>query len=154
MLSGRSGAFDRLETSVSDQSVREAACACGDLKIRLRGDPAYVSSCCCHQCQRRSGSLFAVTAYFADHQVEKTEGAAISFHRIAESGNGLTFHFCPRCGYSVWWEAQARPGSVCVAGGAFADAGFPSPQRMIWTEYRHPWICTPDDLPVFPKGPS
>ena len=139
---------------MSDPSLREAACSCGDLKIRLRGDPTYVSSCCCQQCQRRSGSLFAVTAYFAKDQVVGNEGTASDFHRFADSGNGLTFRFCPRCGSSVWWDAEARPGIVCVAGGAFADRRFPSPQRMIWTEHRHPWICTPEGLPVYPKGPT
>jgi len=139
---------------MSDPSLWEAACSCGDLQIRLRGDPNYVSSCCCQACQRRSGSLYGVTAFFAEDQVEGTEGTATEFHRIAESGNGLTFHFCPRCGSSVWWKAEARPGSVCVAGGAFADTSFPAPQRMLWTEHRHPWICTPEGLPIFPKGPN
>jgi hypothetical protein len=87
---------------MTDPRLREAACSCGDLKIRLRGDPTYVSSCCCQACQRRSGSLYGVTAFFAEDQVEGTEGTATNFHRIAESGNGLTFHFCPRCGSSVW----------------------------------------------------
>jgi hypothetical protein len=112
-----------------------------------------VSSCCCLQCQRRTGSLFGVTAFFAEAQVTAVEGEETTFRRIGHSGKGLNFHFCPRCGSTVYWEPEARPGRVAVAAGAFADPGFPAPQRMIWTESRHPWVCTPDDLPLHPQSP-
>lgn len=138
---------------MSEVTLHDAACACGELKVRLRGDPQYVSSCCCEQCQRRTGSFFGVTAFFAEDQVASRTGAETTFRRLAESGNALTFHFCPGCGSTVWWEPQARPGMVAVAAGAFADPDFPGPQRMIWTDHRHPWVCTPEGLPLYPKGP-
>jgi len=37
--------------------------------------------------------------------------------------------------------------------GAFAAAAFQAPQRMIWTEHKHPWICTPEDLPLYERAP-
>ena len=132
---------------------REASCACGELKVRLAGDPDYVSSCCCQQCQKRTGSFFGVTAFFREDQLVTTDGAEATFRRIGESGKPLDFHFCPKCGSTVWWEPHARPGRVAVAVGAFADSAFPAPQRMIWTEHRHPWVVTPDDLPLFERAP-
>jgi hypothetical protein len=24
---------------------------------------------------------------------------------------------------------------------------------MIWTEHRHPWVCTPEDLPLYERAP-
>ena len=132
---------------------RTAACACGQLAVRLVGEPKMVSSCCCQQCQRRTGSFFGVTAFFGDDQLASSEGDARIFERTAESGNRLAFRFCPRCGSTVWWRTEARPGDVCIAGGSFADADFPAPRRMIWTEHRHPWVRVPDDLPLFDQGP-
>jgi hypothetical protein len=138
---------------MSDAKTWEAACACGQLTIRLAGDPDYVSSCCCQACQRRTGSLYGVTAFFREAQVVERSGAASDFRRIGASGKPLDFHFCPTCGSTVWWEPQARPGRVAVAAGAVADASFPSPQRMIWTEHRHPSVLTPEGLPLFEQTP-
>ena len=139
---------------MAESGERRAACACGQLSIRLSGDPQRVSSCCCQQCQRRTGSFFGVTAFFARGQVLATEGEATSFRRGSDSGGAITFHFCPRCGSSLWWDPEARPGLVAVAAGAFADPAFPAPERMVWTEHRHPWVCTPEGLPLFERNPG
>jgi hypothetical protein len=138
---------------MSETTTREAACACGGLRIRLRGDPEYVSSCACQACQRRTGAPLAVTAFFAEAQVASSEGEASTFERIGASGKPLIFRFCPTCGSSVWWEALARPGRVAVAGGAFADRHFPAPQRLIWAEHKQGWIRPPDGAQEFLQAP-
>ena len=133
---------------------RKAACACGGLTIQLEGDPQMVSSCCCQQCQRRTGSLIGVTAFFAREQIVETSGEAGAYRRVADSGNGLTFHFCRTCGATVFWYPEARPDNVAVAVGAFADPAFPAPERMIWCESRHPWVRIPDGVRTYERGPS
>lgn len=138
---------------MNEPRVWEAACHCGRMRIRLAGDPQYVSSCCCEACQRRTGSLFGVTAFFGEDQVLEKSGAWGDFRRIGESGQPLDFHFCTTCGSTVWWEPHARPGRIAVSAGAFADPAFPAPQRMIWTDHRHPWVTTPEGLPLFETSP-
>ena len=139
---------------MAEDRVREASCACGQLKIRLRGEPEYVSSCACQQCQRRTGSPYGVTAFFLAEQVVSRAGEAAQFRRTAESGNDLTFRFCPNCGSTVWWEPHGRPGRICVAWGAFADPEFPPPQRLIWTDHKPAWVGAPPGAPEFPRGPT
>ena len=134
--------------------MREASCACGQMGIRLDGEPRLVSSCCCGQCQRRTGSFYGVTAFFDDDQVEKVWGESRVHLRRGDSGNELSFRFCPDCGSTVWWLAEARPGSVAVAGGAFADPDFPAPERIIWAGNRHPWVCVPPGVSEFPGPPQ
>ena len=134
--------------------VREAACACGGLKVKLQGDPMKVSSCCCQQCQRRTGSFYGVTAFFEEGQIVRREGAESVFRRIGESGEPLDFRFCPGCGSTVWWTAGARPGRVMLAAGAFADPDFPAPERLIWTEHRHPSVLTADGVAEYPRSPG
>lgn len=133
---------------------RRASCACGQLSIRLGGDPLRVSSCCCQQCQRRTGGFYGVTAFFDRGQVLATEGEASEFRRTGDSGGAITFHFCPRCGSNVWWDPEARPTLISVAGGAFADRDFPPPERMVWTQHRHPWVRTPEGLAEFEGNPG
>jgi len=133
--------------------VREAACACGGLKLTLRGDPEYVSSCACQACQRRTGAPFGVTAFFLEAQVLGASGEAKVWRRIAESGNWIDYSFCATCGTTVWWRAEARPGKIMAAGGCFADKDFPPPQRMIWAEHRVPWVRPPEGAPEIAGAP-
>ena len=68
-------------------------------------------------------------------------------YESAQSGNALTFHFCPTCGSTVYWEGEGFPGYVAVAIGNFADPNFPAPTIAVWEESRHPWVSLPPDTP-------
>ena len=69
-------------------TMREAACACGDFRLTLEGDPMLVSACCCTRCQRRTGSFFGVTAYFRPEQLVRREGAGRGASRFYGSKAG------------------------------------------------------------------
>lgn len=131
---------------------RQAACHCGQLRVRLTGDPVLVSSCHCFACQRRSGALFGSTSFFKREQVVAIEGERKTFTRQGDSGRNLTFHFCPTCGSNVFWEAEVAPDMLSVAVGAFADPTFPAPSRTVWCESRHGWLPFPEAIPSYPKS--
>jgi hypothetical protein len=132
----------------------EAACHCGQLRIRLDGEPVLVSSCHCIACQRRTGALFGASAFFTREQVGARQGEERTFKRTGESGAELTFHFCPTCGSNVYWENSRIPERVCVAVGAFADPGFPRPARSVWATTKHGWLEFPSDIPLHLKNPG
>ena len=119
--------------------MRTASCACGQLKISCTGEPRLVAQCHCLDCQRRTGSVFGLAAFFARDGV-KTEGEARTFRRPSDSGHDVTFHFCPECGSSVFWEPSRKPDAIAVAVGCFADPAFPAPTRVAWEERRHGWV--------------
>ena len=131
---------------------RQAACHCGQLRVRLEGDPVLVSSCHCLACQRRSGALFGSTSFFKRAQVTAIEGEHRTWRRAGDSGRFLTFHFCPTCGSNVFWEAEAVPDMLSVAVGAFADPTFPAPSRTVWCESKHGWLPFPEAIPSYPKS--
>jgi hypothetical protein len=64
----------------------------------------------------------------------------------------VTFHFCPECGTSVYWDLEARPDAYGVAVGGFADPTFDSPRRAVWAENRHAWAADTTQMPTFQKG--
>jgi hypothetical protein len=134
-------------------SSHEAACACGQLRIRLDGEPLLVSSCHCLACQRRTGAVFGSTAFFGRAQTEAREGDGRVFKRTAESGAELSFHFCPVCGSTVYWENSRMPDRICVAVGAFADPQFPRPARSVWAKTKHIWLAFPEDIPLHLENP-
>jgi hypothetical protein len=133
---------------------REAACACGQLRIRLKGEPRIVSSCHCLACQRRTGALFGSAAFFGRDQVVSTQGEHSTFRREAESGAGLNFRFCPKCGSTVFWENERLADIVSVAVGCFADPRFPAPVRTVWAQTRHEWLHFPSGMPTHPQAPE
>lgn len=133
---------------------REAACTCGQLRIRLAGDPRIVSSCHCLACQRRTGALFGSTSFFRREQVVAIEGERRAFRRQGDSGTWLTFQFCPTCGSSVFWESERSPAMVSVAVGAFADPSFPKPVRTVWTTSKHQWLSFPEDIVPHSGNPT
>jgi hypothetical protein len=89
--------------------------------------------CHCLECQRRTGAVISNQARFPREQVTIV-GKATAWMRTAESGNALTFHFCPTCGSTVYWENEGFPGYVAVAIGNFADPSFLAPTIAVWEE--------------------
>jgi hypothetical protein len=101
--------------------------------------------CHCLACQRRTGSIFGIQARFPREKVTSL-GRSSTFLRKAESGNTITFHFCPECGATVFWTIDAQPDLTAVAVGAFADPSFPAPRVSVFESKRHGWALRADDL--------
>lgn len=73
----------------------------------------------------------------------KAEGEDRTHTRKGDSGFDVTFHFCPHCGSSVWWEPSRMPDHIGVALGAFADPEFPMPDQSVNDARRYKWIEFP-----------
>ena len=126
--------------------TRRAACSCGQLCLTIEGEPSRISLCHCLACQRRTGAVISNQARFRREQVTFA-GKSAEWMRTAESGNAMTFHFCPTCGSTVFWENDGFPGHITVAIGNFADPNFPAPTIAVWEQSRHPWFSLPPDTP-------
>lgn len=53
-------------------TTRTAQCGCGRAKITVANEPVLVGACHCDFCQKRTGSLFGVQAYFSEGQCVET----------------------------------------------------------------------------------
>jgi hypothetical protein len=133
--------------------TKTASCNCGALTVEVSGEPEAVVACHCTDCQRRTGSVLGVGAYYAATQV-KISGASTSFTRGCASGRSLTQNFCPTCGTSVYWTADLKPNVFGVAVGCFADPTFLQPVRSVWEQSQHPWLGLPEGIAHYPKGRS
>jgi len=131
--------------------TRTAHCSCGTLRVEASGEPDAVVACHCSECQRRTGSVFGVGAYFKKEHVH-AEGRYETYVRSAPEGRMIRNHFCPVCGTTVFWEADLRPEHIAVAVGAFGDSGFPPPTRSVWEESKHRWFAFAHDLGHFSRG--
>jgi len=114
----------------------------GSFTLRLRGN--HRASLCA-----TDWSASVVLARQARFRLEQVSfaGKTTAWKRTAESGNTMTYHFCPTCGSTVYWENDGFPGYVTVAIGNFADPKLPAPTIAVWEETRHPWVFLPPDAP-------
>ena len=92
-----------------------AQCHCGSLRAVTSGDPVLVNICHCKACQRRTGALAGHGAAFKKTQV-RIKGRGTVFERDGQPGRKVQFHFCPNCGTSLSWEADARPDLCMLCG--------------------------------------
>ncbi len=124
-------------------SERIASCCCGVLQVICLDDPLRVSICHCLDCQKRTGSVFSTNARFAKEAV-RVDSPSKSYSRRGDSGSDVTFHFCPDCGSTVWWQLSGFLDVIAVAVGAFADSQFPRPRFSVYENRHHHWVPVSD----------
>jgi hypothetical protein len=122
--------------------LRSASCSCRQLRLTVSAEPVCVSICHCLACQRRTGSAFGTQARFPKESVQITRQSS-AYVRIGDSGNKLTFHFCPVCGSTVHYELKGQEDRVAVPVGAFADPDFPVPTFSVYESRMHAWVGLP-----------
>lgn len=131
---------------------RTATCACGQASITVQGDPLMHGVCHCTNCQRRTGSAFGISAYFARSSVLAQTGqtTVYAFHHVAQD-HDQERHFCSRCGTTLFWTLTALPDRIGIAGGCFADAGLPEPSYSVTHRKKAAWLTLPQDWKVYPE---
>ncbi len=124
---------------------RRAACSCGQLSVVCEGEPVRVSVCHCLACQQRTGSVLAAQARWASDRV-RIVGRATAWVRTGDGGGKATFHFCPTCGATVYYQIDGLPGVTAVPVGAFADPDFPPPVFSVYEARKHAWITLSENI--------
>ena len=138
---------------MSQPKVRTASCACGSLQLTATGDPERVSSCSCTDCQKRTGSVFGVTAFFIADQIKLVSGEPKTFKRVSDAGRTLSMNFCPQCGTTLFWGLEDYPGQIIVAVGCFTDPQFPAPERNVFAKNKHHWVQFPSSVKLYDEAP-
>jgi hypothetical protein len=75
-------------------------------------------------------------------------GTPTLYRRRSDFGRLIESSFCPACGVTVCFRAEAMPGMIGIAAGCFADPDFPKPDRLFWASRRHRWLNLGEDIPL------
>jgi hypothetical protein len=132
------------------------------LKVRVRGEPLFVAACHCDFCQKQTGSVVQVVAYFGDDQILEITGASNVYNGLDIDGvgiagsdeNGVSLHFCGTCGSTVYRRLDQMPGAYGIGVGTFVDPDFPPPTMEAWTELRHRWVAPIADAVAYEQFPT
>ena len=138
---------------------RKTECACGKVSATVEGDPFRVLVCHCDYCQKRTGSVFQVSCWYAREQVLEISGETKTFSDSTNSV-GVAYNFCPNCGTTLYWTLEEAekffPGIsrfIGFAVGCFVDKNFPKPNYVEQVQYRHHWVPEFSGIPEFDSFP-
>jgi hypothetical protein len=129
--------------------TRLASCSCGQLTAQVAGEPVRISICHCLACQRRTGSVFGEQARFPRAGIS-ISGHSSEYVRVGDEGSRIKFHFCPKCGATVYYELEGLEDFLAIPVGAFADPGFPAPRVSVYESRMHQWVIPPPDAEHIP----
>ena len=111
----------------------------------------FVHCCHCHDCQRLSGSAYAINGMVETHALS-VEGSVRVVQVPTPSGNGQEIHRCASCGTAIFSHYLIRDRRMAfLRVGTLDDPSLCPPDVQIFTESKQPWVPLRDDLPVFEK---
>ena len=122
---------------------REGGCACGAVRYRLASDPIFVHCCHCLNCQRQTGSAFAINLLIEADRVELLAGEPRPVDVARDDGGSQRIFRCPDCQTAVF-SLYTRPQVRFVRGGTLDDPKGIAPDVHIYTQSKVGWVTIPE----------
>ncbi len=128
----------------------KGGCACGAIRFVMADAPYAVNCCHCSDCQRETGSAFAVNAAIETPLLQVSGPAPLVDHLASASGAGQTVMRCPQCHTALWSHYGALGEKAAfVRAGTLDDPALCSPTAHIWTRSKQPWVALDPAIPAF-----
>ncbi|MEM7462648.1 MAG: GFA family protein [Pseudomonadota bacterium] len=124
-------------------------CGCGAVTYRLKEAPMYVHCCHCTDCQKQTGTAFALNGIIETENVE-CDGPTREEQLETASGKGQIITRCTKCGVAVFSNYLAREGKLRhIRIGTLEEPGRCPPDIHIFTSSKMPWVNLSSDVPVY-----
>jgi hypothetical protein len=81
---------------------QSGGCQCGEIRYEITGPPVAVYACHCTECQKQSGSAFAMGAVIPQEHFRITKGNPKMFARKISPSKAMECWFCPDCGTRLY----------------------------------------------------
>jgi hypothetical protein len=120
-------------------------CQCGSVRYMVTTEPIRLLACHCQECQRQSGSAFAMSMPVKKDSLTVT-GLTKQSTRSANSGNEVTGVFCPECGVRIYHVLASAPDIVAVKPGTLDDTSWLRPGTFIWMKSAQGWVPVPEGV--------
>lgn len=127
----------------------EGGCSCGAVRFRLTAAPMFVHCCHCLDCQRQTGSAFAINALIETDRIEMLAGTPEPVSMPTDSGRPHDIYRCPTCKVAVWSDYGRRPYLRFVRVGTLDEPAAIAPDVHIYTRSKVPWVALPAGVPAF-----
>jgi hypothetical protein len=106
-------------------------CQCGAVRYEITAAPLTLYACHCADCQRQSGSAFALSLIAPRDAVRVTQGAPAAWERPgSHAASGARLDHLPSRNRAI---AVVKPGTL-------DDTSWLKPVGHIWTRSAQPWV--------------
>jgi hypothetical protein len=128
-------------------------CVCGAIRYEISREPLRVYACHCKDCQRFTGSAFAIGVVVPSEAFQLTgREMRLVPNGITEGGRLKRLSACPECGTRLFGDLRSDwryKGTVrAVLGGTLDDTSWLRPTIHVWTISAQPWVILPDGSTV------
>jgi hypothetical protein len=113
-------------------------CLCGALRYEVRAEPLTIYACHCTDCQRRTGSAFALSMVVPRDAIVLQKGAPRDYRVTMPDGRIKTGKTCPDCSGRLWGEPVKAPQIAIIQPGTLDDTSWIRPVAHIWTRSAQP----------------
>jgi hypothetical protein len=123
-------------------------CACGEIRYELTSGPLITHCCHCLNCQRQTGSAFAVNMLIEAARVQLVSGRPQRVDAPRDDGSAQRIYRCPTCQVAVYSE-YSRPDVWFVRAGTLDDPSRAAPDVHIFTRSKREWVTLPASVPAY-----
>jgi len=131
----------------------DGGCVCGAVRYRLTGEPLTLYACHCTECQRHSGSSFALSMPVRRSALEVVHGTPRQYDVVVARGVRRRGRYCEACGTRLWGEPVHLPTMYVVRPGTLDDTTWLDPVAHLWMRSAQPWVIVSDDVLRFDTQP-
>jgi hypothetical protein len=115
-------------------------CQCGAIRYEITSFPLLLYTCNCTDCQRQTGSAFALNmpVKFKDFRI--LQGEPNGWHHTSPNGTAVISRFCGHCGTRLFGERDGRPETISLRAGTLDDTSWLVPVAHFFTRSAQPWV--------------
>jgi hypothetical protein len=134
---------------------QSGGCLCGAVRYEITGPPVTVYACHCTECQRHSGSAFAMAAVIPKEHFRITIGSPKMFARQTSPTKTMECCFCSKCGTRLYHvPGGASYPNRNIKPGTLDDPSWLMPTTHFWTRSAQHWVDIPDDATQYETQPE
>ena len=131
---------------MSDAGKLVGGCLCGDIRYEITSPPAFVSQCCCKDCQKATGTGHTTIIGIHKDQLSM-DGTPVTYTNTGDTGGKVTRHFCGTCGGRLYTSGDHPGDFIMVQAGSLDNPAQISPESVIYVKDKQPWDFTDPQLP-------
>jgi hypothetical protein len=121
-------------------------CECGAVRYLMTDEPIFVNCCHCRQCQKITGSAFAINGMIEADRIQLTQGA----DRLS-AGEAR----CSSCGTMLWGTHRLFGDNILfVRLGTLDESERFAPDAHFFVRSKHPWVTMPEGARKFEALPT
>jgi hypothetical protein len=129
-------------------------CSCGAIRYEIASFPLLIYSCNCTDCQRASGSAFALNMPVATNDFHILRGQPKGWQHVSPTGVAVISWFCGDCGGRIYGERAGRPQTMNLRAGTLDDTSWLVPVAHMFMSSAQPWITPAPNAECHETGPA